>query len=483
MKNLNKYLFGFIVFIFILVFLPVYNASAATIGFNPSSGSYSVGDTINIKVYVGTQSKSVNAISANISFSSDILTLSSISKTSSVINLWAQEPSFSNTDGIASFEGVILNGYTGDAGNAVTLVFRAKKSGTASIRFNSASVLANDGNGTDVLYSKGSSSLKVSALSEKPVVVAKTSVKKEDAIVKTPKIDTTIAISEIKNNTDKYSPNKFLITSPQIVADRTYTIQIDSNPSIIWTDDGTHIFQTGQLTNGMHTIKIMAVDMNSNALSGFLNFSTTVLKVPEINYYPSDLYVDQFMVLKGIADPAIDVELTITNTNTGGVIIDHIYTNSDGKFTYVPDNKMVAGSYSIIARAMAANGITSDYMNPIQIVNKEHQFNFFVSKFSNIITLLIPLLALLALIITLALYFYHRIRKYRQYLENKLSETGKIVSKSFEILDEDLDDEIEIFKKIRSAKVLDKDEQVFLNKFKKDIKEAEKVIEKELKGI
>jgi len=483
MKNLNKYLFGFTVFIFILVFLPIYNASAATIGFNPSSASYDVGDTVNVKVYIGTDSKSVNAIAANVKFSSDILSLSSISKTSSIINLWAQEPTFSNGDGVASFEGVILNGYTGNSGEAVTLVFRAKKEGTAKLTFNSASVLANDGNGTEVLYSKGSSTIKVSPVSEKPIVVAKTPVKKEEAIVKTPKIDTTIVISEIKNNTNKYSPNKFLITSPQIVADRTYTIQIDSNPSIIWTDDGTHIFQAGQLTNGIHIIKVMAVDVNSNALSGFLNFSTTILKVPEITYYPTDLYVDQFMVLKGIADPAIDVELTITNNDTGGVIIDHIFTNSDGKFTYVPDNKMQAGGYSIIARALAANGITSDYMNPIQVVNKEHQLNFFVSKFSSIITLVIPLLALLALVIILAIYLYYRIKKYRQALEKKLFATEKIVSKSFEILDEDLDEEVEIFKKIRSAKILDKDEQVFLSKFKKDIKEAEKVIEKELKQI
>ncbi|NVN97346.1 hypothetical protein HXX01_03910 [Candidatus Nomurabacteria bacterium] len=474
---------GFTIFIFILVLLPTYNASAATIGFSPSSSSHDVGDTINVKVYVGTDSKSVNAISANIKFSNDVLSLSSISKSGSIINLWAQEPSFSNGDGVASFEGVVLNGYTGNSGEAVTLVFRAKAAGTAKLSFNNASILANDGNGTEVLYSKGTGSIKVSQVSEKPIAVAKTSVKKEEAIVKTPKIDTTIAISEIKNNTNKYSPNKFLITSSQVVADRTYTIQIDSNPSIIWTDDGTHIFQAGQLTNGMHTIKVMAVDVNSNALSGFLNFSTTVLKVPEMTYYPTDLYVDQFMVLKGIADPAIDVELTITNINTGGIIIDHIFTNSDGKFTYVPDNKMVAGNYSVIARAIAANGITSDYMNPIQVVNKEHQLNFFVSKMSNVITLVIPLLALLALVIILAIYLYYRIRKYRQSLEKRLSVTEKIVSKSFEILDEDLDEEVEIFKKIRSAKILDKDEQIFLSKFKKDIKEAEKVIEKELKQI
>ncbi len=46
-------------------------------------------------------------------------------------------------------------------------------------------------------------------------------------------LDTTIVISEIKNNTSKFSPNKFLISSPRPVSDKSYSIQIDSNPVII----------------------------------------------------------------------------------------------------------------------------------------------------------------------------------------------------------------------------------------------------------
>ncbi len=484
MKNIRKYIISF--FILVLLVFPVYYIHAASIELSPSGGSYNIGDTINVKVYTNTNSKAINAIAANIKFSPDTLSLSSISKTSSIINLWAQEPSFSNEDGVASFEGVILNGYTGSAGNAITLVFRAKAVGNAMIKFNTASILANDGNGTEALTNKGTSNLKILATENKPIVVKvenKTSIKKDEILTKIPKFYTTIAISEIKNNTEEYSPNKFLITSPQPVADKTYSIQIDSGDTIIWTDDGAHIFQAPELTNGIHTIKVMAVDVSSNALSGFLNFSTTILKLPVITYYPKDLYVDQFMVLKGTADPVVDVELNITNTTTGGIAIDHVTTNSDGKFTYVPDYKMLAGPYSIIARANAQNGIHSKYMDPIQVINKEHQLSFFVGKFSYYITILIPLIALIFLVILITMYLTHRLKKLRSILNKKIIETEDIVSKSFDILDEDVDDEITIFKKIRTGKLLDKEEQIFLDKFKKDIKEAEKVIKKELKDV
>jgi len=64
--------------------------------------------------------------------------------------LWPRDAVYSNSDGFANFEGVMLNGYTGNAGNIITLIFKAKAVGTASIRFTNVSILANDGSGTDI---------------------------------------------------------------------------------------------------------------------------------------------------------------------------------------------------------------------------------------------------------------------------------------------------------------------------------------------
>jgi hypothetical protein len=146
---------------------------------------------------------------------------------------------------------------------------------------------------------------------------------------------------------------------------------------VVWTDDGTHIYQTSNLPQGEHTIKAMAVDKSLNVLNGFLNFSTEVLKVPELTYYLKDIYPEEFMVLKGVADSSVDVEITLTNKNTGEVTVNHVETNSDGNFTYVPENKLALGTYSITARSDINNAF-SDYMQPVLVVNQEHLFNLFV---------------------------------------------------------------------------------------------------------
>ncbi len=143
-----------LIFICALIFIlsssfSVVNAS--TLRISPEAGSYSVGDTIYVKVMVSSPNESINAVSSRLNFSQENLSLISISKSGSIISIWAQEPTFSNAAGSASFEGVTLGGYTGSGATVVSLSFRARAEGRASINFTSGAVLANDGEGTNTL--------------------------------------------------------------------------------------------------------------------------------------------------------------------------------------------------------------------------------------------------------------------------------------------------------------------------------------------
>jgi hypothetical protein len=99
-------------------------------------------------------------MSGSIKFPTEKLQLVTISKAGSIVQLWAAEPAFSNADGSVHFEGVIPNpGYQGGGGRIITLYFKVKTTGTALITFSSASALANDGLGTDILSSYNNAEL------------------------------------------------------------------------------------------------------------------------------------------------------------------------------------------------------------------------------------------------------------------------------------------------------------------------------------
>src|SRR3989338_5300398 len=131
-------------------------AHAASLYFSPSSGTHAVGTSFTVSVYVSSADQAMNAASGIITFPQDKLEVTALSKTGSIFGLWVQEPSFSNSAGTINFEGIALNpGFTGASGKLITVSFRVKAAGTAILNFSSGSVLANDGQGTNILSSLG----------------------------------------------------------------------------------------------------------------------------------------------------------------------------------------------------------------------------------------------------------------------------------------------------------------------------------------
>jgi len=175
-KRLLKYkTFYFLVVAFSFSFL-VFNlssAQAATLYFSPSSGTRAVGTTFPVHIYVSSANQAMNAASGVVSFSRDNLEVVSLSKTGSIFTLWVQEPSFANNTGTINFEGIVLNpGFIGTSGRILTINFSVKATGSASLSFPSGSVLANDGQGTDIFISPGNASFRLEGRPPTPPIVS-----------------------------------------------------------------------------------------------------------------------------------------------------------------------------------------------------------------------------------------------------------------------------------------------------------------------
>ena len=157
-----------IIFIFLTFIFYILNpllVHAATLNFSPSTVLRTVGSTFSVSVSISSANKAMNAASGIISFPKDQLEVTNISKTNSVMNLWVQEPTFSNTQGTVSFEGIALNpGFIGSRGVILTITFRTKSVGQAKIKFSSGSVLANDGVGTNILDGLGNATISIQAI-------------------------------------------------------------------------------------------------------------------------------------------------------------------------------------------------------------------------------------------------------------------------------------------------------------------------------
>jgi len=123
-------------------------AEAATYALSPASGSYSVGQTFQVRVMVDS-TEGVNTGDATITFDANTLTAVSVSKDGSPFNLWVTEPKISG--GTITFAGGGTTAISGSKAVA-TITFKGKAEGTGAVEFSKATLLA--GAGKDVLSGK-----------------------------------------------------------------------------------------------------------------------------------------------------------------------------------------------------------------------------------------------------------------------------------------------------------------------------------------
>lgn len=135
---------------------------AASLTLSPGSTSVFVGNISTVSIKVNTDGLPINNAEGVIQFPSDLLEVVSISKNSSIFTFWVEEPSFSNSTGRIVFNGGAANpGFNGSNGTIASVVFKAKKQGTASVLFTDGSVRKNDGLGTDILSLKSGSMITI----------------------------------------------------------------------------------------------------------------------------------------------------------------------------------------------------------------------------------------------------------------------------------------------------------------------------------
>jgi hypothetical protein len=137
-------------------------AFAADLLVSPSTGSYSTGQTFTVNIQVDPSGDSVNAVEADLTFDKSVLSVVNVSKTGSVFSLWTTEPAFSNTAGTITFGGGSPTPFSARS-TLLSVTFRTLGPGSGSVAFGTASALAADGRGTDVLEGKIGGSFAVAA--------------------------------------------------------------------------------------------------------------------------------------------------------------------------------------------------------------------------------------------------------------------------------------------------------------------------------
>jgi hypothetical protein len=569
---IGRIFLGPILLVGFFLFLPL-SAQAANLYLSPSSGAYNVGQSFSVNVFVSSADESMNAASGVISFSSDKLQVTSVSQSGSIVNFWVQQPAYSNADGRVSFEGIVLSpGFTGAAGKIMTISFKTKGAGVASVKFSSGSVLANDGQGTNILKSLGTASFNIeiaetgetAAEAETPAVtsgtplaprVNSTTHPSSDAwytnrkptfswslanditgvrvlvgriaqanptVVYTPPINSRTldeledgvwyfhvqlrntsgwgGITHYRFQIDTQKPEYFTI-QPEEEKDLTnpirklvftasdagsgiknYEIQIDNDEVQTWQDDGTHIYKTPALEPGRHTLIIKALDQAGNFLTSFADLLIEPLTRPTITDYPKELSSKDILEVKGTTYTSSQLELWLQREKADPQMF-IVNSNTQGEFTFIPEEKLRDGIYQFWLKVSDQRGASSDFTERITIVVQQPSWWRVGMAMTNVLSVAIPLIALIFLLIIMMLLGRRKVAIIRKRVRKETSEADEVLHKEFSVLKIKLRGYLTMYDRISKRRKLTKEEETIVRRFRKDLDEAEKRVGKEISDI
>ena len=254
-SNPYKRAFSFAAVIALLVTLTppsvvkaTHSGEGAVLYVEPTSGTVTVGETIEVSVYLDTKGHAINTIDAEIRFSPDKLQVVSPSIGRSIIGIWTAPPSFNNTTGELRFQGGIPSpGINTSKGLISTITFRARSVGIANVSFfGNSKVLLNDGFGTDILTdTRGGSFTSRLPLPQGPIVTSPTHPNQEDWYKsKTPVLRWTTEFGGVQGYS--YVLNSQPVSEPDNISEGTeMEISYKNLP------DGIHYFHIRAFRNGV----------------------------------------------------------------------------------------------------------------------------------------------------------------------------------------------------------------------------------------
>ncbi|MDD4902281.1 MAG: cohesin domain-containing protein [Patescibacteria group bacterium] len=296
----------FFSFIFVIFSVSSAAAEAASLYFSPASGSYAAGKNFSVSVYVSSQDQAMNAASGVISFPADKLEIVSLSKSGSIFSLWIKEPAYANAQGTINFEGIVLNpGFSGKSGKILTITFKAKTIGTASLSFSASQVLANDGNGTSILSGAGRANYSISAAVPQPPVITPAPAA---GIPPSPIITSLTHPAPLPWYSDNNPRFTWLIT-PDITADRISNDKSpDSRPKTIYSPPLAEI-KFSDLEDGVWYLHVQL--RNEAGWGDIAHFPF------QIDTKPPEQFSLSFIDGKETGDPQPKILLTATDTLSG----------------------------------------------------------------------------------------------------------------------------------------------------------------------
>lgn len=322
--------------------MPAYAQASAGFKVSPSSDSYKVGDTVTASILVDTGGDAINAGEGTVTFSSDRLEYQSVSTSGSIFTFWTSGPTGGSTS--VSFGGGLSNpGYNGSSGKVITVTWKAKATGDATVGITGSKILANDGAGTNIYGSSSGATYSIGDSSSTTTTKS------------TPAPGVTVTSSTHVSPDKWYTAKTVIIKWQSNVSVKGYSYVLDSSPL---TDPSAPVSSTTSLTKELGD-GVYYLHVKGQTDSGFTRVTHFRIQIDTKAPQSFTITINQE---GGATNPTPKVSFEATDEPSG---IDHYEGSIDGESPFSIKSgdalpKKSPGTHALVIKAFDKAGNTQE---------------------------------------------------------------------------------------------------------------------------
>ena len=290
---------------------------------------------------------------------------------------------------------------------------------------------------------------------------------------------------EIKsdNEGDVTNPNPILIFKSEDTLSGIdyYEVSIDGGQAVkILSAENENPYKMPLQSSGKHIIIVKAFDRANNFIEASTDLIIEPIEPPVITDFPQKIEEGDNLIIRG-SSLYPKGKITIFVKKEGKEpLTNNVETDSKGNWFYIHPESLDGGIYQVWAQITDQRGAKSNLTEKNVIEVALPALIKFGKIAINYLSIVVSLAALIIVLIGIILYGWFKISKIRKKLRKETKEANQSVSRSFQILRKEMQEQIEYFDKKPG---LTKKEKEIRDNLIKVLNISEKFIKKEIKDI
>jgi len=275
--------------------------------------------------------------------------------------------------------------------------------------------------------------------------------------------DTTDSLSGIDYYKVKIGEGVFFAIAPEIVKNIPYTLPLQAP--------------------GKRSILVQAFDKAGNYTVAIEDFIIEPLESPIFTIYPRELASGEALKVEGKTKYLNSQVIIWLQREKDEPKSFSVNSDQNGNFVFMTDGQLRDGVYNLWAEVVDVRGTRSLPSEKLTIAIARPAIFRIGTWAINFLAIAVPLVALIAMLIFIIWHGWHKFSLLRKRLRKEVTEAELVIHKAFDLLKDDIREQIKMLEKTRTKRELTEEEEKIIKQLKKDLDDAEKFVRKEIEEI